>query len=633
MSEIGHRRFAAGGGAPTGRHDRTAPQDDRELTMPELCLVSMPWQSLARPSLQVGVLTAACVRAGLPAPSSFHGDLAFAGHLLERSGGALTPAHYEEVAENGFVHALGDWIFTHTLHGNDFGIRQMAEYAKEWQVDLRIATRMREHAEEFVDIAVSKILDMNTDIVGFSSTFMQNVPSLAVARRIKRRSPRTLVLFGGGNCDGPMGAALHREFPFVDLVLSGEADENLPLLLRALDSGGLGEVPGLIWRQHGEQRINPPGRLVPPAAIGSPDYDAWFGEFDRSAVSEHLTPQLVLESSRGCWWGERHQCTFCGLNGTGMPYRSKPGPVFLGELEQAVTRHQVLDVVMVDNILDPRFTRTVLPAIAARDWDLNVHYEVKSNLTAAQIATLAAAGIHSVQPGIESLIDDVLRRMDKGVPAARNIRTLRDCHTEGLSVSWNWLYGFPGEQEPDLTTVLETLPALVHLPPPSGANRIQLHRFSPHFTNPELGFRDHRPARAYACVYDLPPERMADLVYAFDTPDQGLTDAQAEPLHGAIARWRDHHPASALTQSRQEDTILIIDRRAGFPAADHRIRRPEHLAVWRELQHGRSLPALTRATGVVADDWLAELREAGLVCVAGDRWLALPTGHLAGYHP
>ncbi len=58
-----------------------------------------------------------------------------------------------------------------------------------------------------------------------------------------------------------------------------------------------------------------------------------------------------------------------------------------------------------------------LPSIAERDWDLNVHYEVKSNLTAAQINQLAMAGVHSVQPGIESLIDDVLRRIGLNLAA------------------------------------------------------------------------------------------------------------------------------------------------------------------------------------------------------------------------
>lgn len=31
---------------------------------------------------------------------------------------------------------------------------------------------------------------------------------------------------------------------------------------------------------------------------------------------------LLYEASLGCWWGEKHHCTFCGLNGTTMKFRA-----------------------------------------------------------------------------------------------------------------------------------------------------------------------------------------------------------------------------------------------------------------------------------------------------------------------
>jgi radical SAM superfamily enzyme YgiQ (UPF0313 family) len=33
--------------------------------------------------------------------------------------------------------------------------------------------------------------------------------------------------------------------------------------------------------------------------------------------------ELLFEASRGCWWGAKHHCTFCGLNGLSMTFRSK----------------------------------------------------------------------------------------------------------------------------------------------------------------------------------------------------------------------------------------------------------------------------------------------------------------------
>ena len=38
------------------------------------------------------------------------------------------------------------------------------------------------------------------------------------------------------------------------------------------------------------------------------------------------------ETARGCWWGERQHCTFCGLNGATMAFRSKtPERVLVGD--------------------------------------------------------------------------------------------------------------------------------------------------------------------------------------------------------------------------------------------------------------------------------------------------------------
>jgi ribosomal peptide maturation radical SAM protein 1 len=619
----------------------------------------MPWHALPRPSLSLAVLRGACAAEGLPVPDTYHGGLRFAEYLLDVSGGRLTPYEYHAVSEAGWTHALGDWVFAGALYDTEFGLEGMHEYASRNELPLRSVAAMRDHASDFVDLVVDELLALDPELVGFTTTFMQNVPSLAVARRLKSRRPDITVLFGGGNCDGPMGAALHREFPFVDLVLRGESDEIFPALLRALGGGGggggsvgpaadaaddaadaLAAIPGLCRRDvQGRQLVSErPARLVPPARMARPDFDDWFAAFDRSPITRYMEPELVVESARGCWWGEHHHCTFCGLNGTSMAYRAKAPETFTGELDRLVRRHKVLDIVVVDNILEPGYLRTALPDLAARGWDGHLHYEVKANLTTSQINVLSQAGVHSVQPGIESLIDDVLARMDKGVRAVHNVRTMRDCESAQLEVSWNWLYGFPGEAEEDYRAVQVQIPALVHLQPPASTARIELNRFSPYFEDRSLGFPDRRPAEPYRHVYDIPQERLADLVYRFDTSARGLTEEQAVPLHEAVEAWIGAYPSSSLHQQEVGDCVIVRDRRAGWPNADHVLETPTERHAWRELAHGRSLPGLLRR---LADAdlawrpeqlmrWLNELLERGLVFTEGGRWIALATADIAG---
>jgi hypothetical protein len=208
---------------------------------------------------------------------------------------------------------------------------------------------------------------------------------------------------------------------------------------------------------------------------------------------------------------------------------------------------------------------------------------------------------------------------------------MRDCESARLEVSWNWLYGFPGETEEHYRAVLDQLPALVHLQPPTSTARIELNRFSPYFENRALGFAERWPAEPYRYVYDVPPDRLGDLVYLFGTPDQGLTEEQAAALHKAATTWARDHPSSTLHRIDAEGCLVVRDRRVGWPQEDHLLEEPRERAAWRELEHGRSLPGLLRALADHPWDpeelsrWLGELRERGLVFTESDRWVALAT--------
>lgn len=605
------------------------------MTVP-VCLVTMPWQSLDTPSLPIGLLTAVAKGAGMAEPAAYYGNLRWAEFLMAATGGRIGPADYQSVADDGIFDQLGDWVFTGVLHDDpDFGVAELTTYAGERGIDITAVTSMREHAAAFVDLVVADLHEIGPSLVGFTSTFMQNVPSLTVARRLKELEPGLKIVFGGGNCDGPMGAAIHRNFPFVDFVISGEGEEAFPALISALAGDQpLDVVPGLCWRgPDGGQRCNPQRPPLPASQLPVPDFAGWFDDIRQSPVNEHVEPKLTIETARGCWWGEKHHCTFCGLNGTLMKFRSKQPDAVLAELGELVRRHQVLDVIVVDNIIDNAFLTTVIPRIAKLGWSLRIHYEVKSNLRRAEIQALRDAGVCHIQPGIESLVRPVLKIMDKGVSPVRNIRTLREGESAGLTVSWNWLYGFPGERAGDYAPVLRQLPRLMHLQPPQGAARIVLERFSPYFNDPALGFAGRTTSQAYQHVYDLTEEDLRDMVYLFDAPPRGLTDDEVKELTVALDAWKAGYPDSSLVRADEADAIVIQDHRVGWPAAECRIEDPMLCAAYAELEHGRSVPALARRLtdgGFAVSEgelltWLAGLDAAGLVFRDQDQWIALAT--------
>lgn len=601
-------------------------------------LVTMPWHPIDLPSLQVGLLHR-LLRQTRPDDevAEFHGSLRWAEFLLERSDGQLRPGDYEVIGSDSIFHGLGDWVFSGVLYEDaDWGVAQLRDYAARRGIGVSAATafEMRPHAAEFIAKCATEVLAQEPDVVGFTTTFMQNVPSLALAKELKRRCPRLAVVFGGSNCDGPMGHALHRNHEFVDYVVRGEGEYALPALLRHLDARTLPvDVPGLCWWDSATSRANTETRrTVSPADIPSPDYDQWQAALDASPVVEYVHPKLVVEGARGCWWGEKHHCTFCGLNGTAMAFRAKPGERLWGEVDRLVRQHRILDVVTVDNIIDMAYFKDFLPLAVESGWDLRMHYEVKSNLTRDQIELLGRAGVVHIQPGIENLGSRVLDLMDKGVSGARNVRTLRECENSSLTCSWNFLYGFPGETAEDYAHIVDQMPALVHLQPPSGAHRIQLERFSPHFTDPALGFGKRSPAEMYQHVYDLPEDELSDLVYLFETEVAGIRGETEERLKAAVEEWVVGHPRSRLVVEEKHGDLLVHDRRYGWPRQTLQFTGWEAAAL-RRLEEGRTEPALHR---LLTDDghdvqantlseWLQQALLLGLLFRDGRTYVSLPT--------
>jgi ribosomal peptide maturation radical SAM protein 1 len=598
-----------------------------------IMLVSAPWNLLETPSLPLGILSAVAANSPIaPRVEHLYANLAWAEYLLDVTKGGIEPEDYNYVANLGVWHGMGDWVFAPALYDTPGWRREeFTAYLERTGVDPGRSYEMAEHSASFVNLMAEQIVAGGPDLVGFSTTFQQNIASLAIARRLKQLAPGVRTLFGGGNCAGSMGPAIHRNFPYVDYVLSGEAERTFTDLLDHLAGAReVSQVPALSWRAaDGSTVVNEPGGMVQMAAVPCPDYSHWFTTFRASPMSLFVRPKLLYEAARGCWWGEKHPCTFCGLNQLTMEFRSRPAEQVLTQLRELVGTYKVLDILSVDNILDLDYLRSLLPRLADQDWDLHFYYEVKSNLRAEDVKALRAAGLIQIQPGIENLSSPVLKIMDKGVHATQNVKLLRDCEENDVTVDWNYLYGFPGETDTDYDVVLAQMAALAHLQPPAGSVRIILERFSPYFTRPELGFSVKGPATFYRHVYDLPESELQEVVYQFATEERGIGEKKATQLRAAIRTWRAAYRKSSLTWSLSDDgSIVITDRRAGWPQRDIRLQPGTESRCYQALGKPRGIPAAAASLGIptdeltaLVDDWLDQ----GLVFSEGGRVVTLAT--------
>ncbi|MCU1382412.1 MAG: hypothetical protein JWL71_1109, partial [Acidobacteria bacterium] len=295
-----------------------------------------------------------------------------------------------------------------------------------------------------------------------------------------------------------------------------------------------------------------------------PDFSDFFEQFERSRFGTEWQPSVFVETSRGCWWGERMHCTFCGLNGATMAFRSKSAPRALDELTHLATSHPGCDIQVVDNILDLKYFKTLLPDLAERKLNVSLFYETKSNLKKDQVRLLRDAGVLTIQPGIESFSDKVLKQMKKGVTGLQNIQLLKWCKELGVHPIWYLLIGFPRESPEDYVAMAALSARVCHLPRPSGVNMIRLDRFSPNFNEAaQLGFTKLRPLPFYEFLYDLPEPARHNLAYyfAYDYKVPQDVAKYADPLVRSVHAWKTTWKNAELVSVDLDDRLFLFDTR------------------------------------------------------------------------
>lgn len=565
-------------------------------------LVDLPFSSVHRPSLALTILQHCLQDHGL-ACDLRHAKLAFA----SRIGVPL----YREIAEN-IPHELllGDFIFSGPLHDEPtlesidrfkVATQHQAGGVEAVREDLwRRLPELRLCATQFLQELAGEIRDLDYQVVGLNLTF-QVAPAIALARLLKKAAPFIRIVVGGPHCEGEMGLVLHQSFPWIDFVCRGEGEGLLVNLISALESlncpnavsspalsaaagkvftqseignavSSVVSIPGLVWRDgnasvaNGDRAAN----IRDLDSLPIPQYTGWLDEVERSGLPlAKAELSIPFESSRGCWFGSKMHCTFCGLPGPSLQFRSKSAGRVMAELRQ-ISAIGVKNADAADLIMDMRYFETLLPALASENLGLHIFYELKSNLNREQVRRLKAAGFGAVQPGIESLSSSLLRLMQKGVKAYQNVRLLKWLMEFGITTEWNLLYGFPNEDPADYAQMSTIIPWLAHLQPPAaGCVRVLLSRFSPMFDHAEkFGICNVSPVAAYACIFGSFCDAPSKLAYYFNFERLGNSSMREylPVLRRVVETWRCEFGNCALVMLDRDGELHLFDSR---PCAVH----------------------------------------------------------------
>lgn len=550
-----------------------------------VALVVMPFFTANCPSLAAGLLKAGLERRAISCDVKY-----FTLDMVDLLG-------YETYRELSVAFPSsvlgGEWAFAQAYFGTAHSTWE--QYEREvldhpnWGLDparRHIVRQAAEVAPLFLDRVLSSTDWAQYDVVGFSSTFEQTLSSMSLARRIRETHPSVLLAGGGANFEGPMGLGLMQRFPFLDYACVGEGDESFPSLCENLARGDE-SLPAYILRRRGDviEGELGPGAFVELDTLPTPNYDDFFEQLAPRA-GRVPQPWIPAETSRGCWWGQRNHCTFCGLNGDGMAFRSKSWQRVAEEIEELDARHHPESFQFADNILGMPFFKNLLPYWATKAPTTPKFFELKSNLNRSQVQLLDAADIRCVQAGVESLSDRTLNIMKKGVTGAQNVALLRWCREREITTNWNILFGFPGEDPHDLTETLDLVKKMTHLDPPAFCGLIRTDRFSPNFTNwKEHGFESIAPMPAYRHVFGGETSEHWDIAYFFEASHDGLAASLelAPPLVEFCRSWKlayERGDCGPLQMKRHiRGGFVIIDDRFNFPASARTLTRAESAVV------------------------------------------------------
>jgi ribosomal peptide maturation radical SAM protein 1 len=541
---------------------------------------------------------------------------------------------------------LGDWFFRQEAfpeladNAQTYFQRYFPRPDQEQYVLKRSLLERREGLGEFLDALIDRYRLDEVDLVGFTSMFSQNVACFALARRLKERRSKLLVVMGGANCETPMGQEIVKNMDQIDFVFSGSAMTSFPQFVQACldgDEERRQQIPG-VFSKSNHSTCSPQALVGAELPIDVPielDYGPFLDALERNFPDDPVEPILLFETSRGCWWGERAHCTFCGLNGMTMSYRSM-SPERARHVIRSLFKYssKVSRLQCVDNIMPKSYPKEVFATLDTPA-NMTLFYEVKADLTEEDMQILSSARVKEVQPGIEALATSTLKLMRKGTNVFQNLRFLKLCVMYGIVPDWSLLVGFPGEGEEVYQKYVADLPMLLHLPPPSGVYPVRPDRFSPYQAEAERYGLDLRPADFYELVYPLSRESLQNLAYFFRDYNFGAE------YFGAMVRWigevrekveiwrgrwngEDQDPPPTLHFDGDDPTI-VRDSRTG-EALEHRIGETgtRLLQCLERPRRMKDLPSeLGAMPGFDPSEVLSHLRDRELVFQEGDQLMSL----------
>lgn len=241
-----------------------------------------------------------------------------------------------------------------------------------------------------------------------------------------------------------------------DYVLTGEAEERLPLVIKALSQGDdVSQCDGLFgkgFKNPAKTVIKDLDSLPFPAWDLFPVENYWKLRFAHGPQS--TSRYLPLLSSRGC----PYPCKFCVVPATNfMTWRARSPKNVTDEMEHWKRTFGVGEFHLEDlnSTVDDKRTRALCQEIINRDlkviWKLVAGTKVETMRDEKTVSLMSQAGCRYISISPESGSPRMLKLMAKPFKIEHAIKLIRQMGKKGIRSQACFVLGFPGETDEDLS--------------------------------------------------------------------------------------------------------------------------------------------------------------------------------------
>lgn len=314
---------------------------------------------------------------------------------------------------------------------------------------------------------LDRIAQVKPRVVGLSALTPTFAKTVSMAKAVRERFPDVITMIGGthitlayrGAVKGPFKAGILEEHPWFDFACIGEGERTIVEMLdffkrhgwdrrRALENASEADgIQGIAYRDRDGTAVYTGNRpfvdldeLPPPARHLLP-----MERYVPFPVQYRRLPVVHMFVSRGCPW----TCTFCCTPYTwGRDVRFRSPANVVAEIKQVMKDFGAREISFWDDTFttNPEWLTELCERIHAEKLDIIWSCFGRANdMTPALAKTMKKGGCWEIFFGIESVNQESLNVIKKGLSPAIMRRAAKICHEAGIEMRGLFMLGLPKE--------------------------------------------------------------------------------------------------------------------------------------------------------------------------------------------